>query len=375
MLKVMHILGGRYKCGVATHVFNLAQGLKNEIDIILVLFHQGEVEQEAKKRRIKTIRLRRKMPGDPHFILDLVRLVKKEKPDIIHTHTINGNFYGRLAAFLSGGKVVTTVHTYMHEAVKDLYKSVFIQKMVLWQNDLTAKYADGFIATSLGIKRFLIKKGVPAHKIYLVYNGLDERIYEKERVDINKVKNKLGIKEGEKVFGCIARLVPIKGLPSLLFAAQRLSEIMSNIKVLIVGEGPLKAELEFLAKKLKINDKVIFTGFCPDVRPFLQLIDVFVIPSFFESCPYALLEAMAMGKPVIARAVGSLPEIIEPEKTGILFQNDEELSAAMVRLSQSPYLAEQMGKEAKRRVKEKFSLEKMCFLTKKVYFQVLRSEK
>jgi len=375
MLKVMHILGGRYKCGVATHVFNLAQGLKNEIDIILVLFHQGEVEQEAKKQGIRTIRLRRKIPGDPHFILDLVRLVKKEKPDIIHTHTINGNFYGRLAAFLSGYKVVTTVHTYMHEAVKDLYKSVFIQKLVLWQNDFTAKYADGFIATSLGIKNFLLKKGVPAHKIYLIYNGLDWHIYEKVRIDFNKVKNKLGIKEGEKVVGCIARLVPIKGLPSLLFATQRLSKIMSNIKVLIVGEGPFKAELEFSARKLKISDKVIFTGFCQDILPFLQLIDIFVIPSFFESCPYALLEAMAMGKPVVARAVGSLPEIIEAEKTGILFQNDEELTDAMAKLLQSPHLAEQMGKEAKRRVKDKFSLEKMCFLTKKVYFQILRNEK
>jgi len=375
MLKVMHILGGRYKCGVATHVFNLAQGLKNEIDIILVLFHQGEVEQEAKKQGIRTIRLRRKIPGDPHFILDLVRLVKKEKPDIIHTHTINGNFYGRLAAFLSGYKVVTTVHTYMHEAVKDLYKSVFIQKLVLWQNDFTAKYADGFIATSLGIKNFLLKKGVPAHKIYLIYNGLDWHIYEKVKIDFNKVKNKLGIKEGEKVVGCIARLVPIKGLPSLLFATQRLSKIMSNIKVLIVGEGPFKAELEFSARKLKISDKVIFTGFCQDILPFLQLIDIFVIPSFFESCPYALLEAMAMGKPVVARAVGSLPEIIEAEKTGILFQNDEELTDAMAKLLQSPHLAEQMGKEAKRRVKDKFSLEKMCFLTKKVYFQILRNEK
>jgi len=371
----MHILGGRYKCGVATHVFNLAQGLKNEIDIILVLFHQGEVEQEAKKQGIRTIRLRRKIPGDPHFILDLVRLVKKEKPDIIHTHTINGNFYGRLAAFLSGYKVVTTVHTYMHEAVKDLYKSVFIQKLVLWQNDFTAKYADGFIATSLGIKNFLLKKGVPAHKIYLIYNGLDWHIYEKVKIDFNKVKNKLGIKEGEKVVGCIARLVPIKGLPSLLFATQRLSKIMSNIKVLIVGEGPFKAELEFSARKLKISDKVIFTGFCQDILPFLQLIDIFVIPSFFESCPYALLEAMAMGKPVVARAVGSLPEIIEAEKTGILFQNDEELTDAMAKLLQSPHLAEQMGKEAKRRVKDKFSLEKMCFLTKKVYFQILRNEK
>ncbi|WP_461834372.1 glycosyltransferase [Desulfothermus sp.] len=375
MLKVMHILGGRYKCGVATHVFNLAQGLKNEIDIILVLFHQGEVEQEAKKQGIRTIRLKRKIPGDPHFILDLVRLIKKENPNIIHTHTINSNFYGRLTAFLSRYKVITTVHTYMHEAVKDLYKSVFIQKLVLWQNDFTAKYADGFIATSLGIKNVLLKKGIPAHKIYLIYNGLDWHIYEKVSLDLKKVKNKLGIKEGEKVVGCISRLVPIKGISSLLFAIHRLSKIIPNIKVLIVGEGPLKADLEFLARKLKINDKVIFTGFCQDILPCLKVIDVFVIPSFFESCPYSLLEAMAMGKPVVARAVGSLPEIIEADKTGILFQNDEELIDAMARLLQSPYLGEKMGKEAKRRIKDKFSLEKMCFLTKKVYFQILRSKR
>jgi len=377
----MHVLGGRFKCGVATHIFNLAHGLRESVDVVLALLYEGKVAEEAQAREIRTVVFNRRFPGDPHLILKLARFIKRERIDIIHTHTLNGNLYGRFAAFFSklrffsGCKIVTTVHTYMKEVISDQYKYKLMQKAVLLQNALTSKYVDKFIATSNGIKGSLLKDRISGEKISVIYNGIDlkpfNRLDDNTRIDI--IRNNLGIKRDEQVIGTIGRLVPLKGHRSLLFAARELSKKFHNIKLVIVGDGPLSSDLKHLAMELKVDGLVVFTGFRSDILDVLRLIDIFILPSLFESCPYALLEAMAMGKPVVARLVGSLPEIIEHKKTGILAgsKDDRELIDAIAYLLDNPHLASEIGKNARKRIKDGFSLDRMCAMTKDVYFRVL----
>jgi glycosyltransferase involved in cell wall biosynthesis len=182
---------------------------------------------------------------------------------------------------------------------------------------------------------------------------------DKSRAQVRRV---LGIEEDSPLIGTAGRLVPIKGLDHLLKATTIMQAEFPGVKVLIIGDGPERKNLESKASSLGINSKVIFTGQREDVYDLICAVDLFVLFSLSEGLPIVLLEALALDVPVVVSAVGGILEVITHLSTGLMVQPKDEqaLAQACLSLLQNREQAKALAREGKRMVKEKFSAEIMA---------------
>ncbi len=220
-----------------------------------------------------------------------------------------------------------------------------------WMYKMFASRFDMVAAVSNSIHPFIEKdRGQDPKKIRTIYYGVDLKKYAPR-----KKKN-----DDKIIFGTVARLVHQKGHTFLLDAIPAVLEKYPNARWRFVGGGDKESVLRQQAERLGIAHAVEFTGNQSDVPSFLHSFDVFVLPSLWEGFPNVLLEAMACGLPVIATSVEGTIELVVDDETGILVpkENPQALTAAMMRVLESPNLIEQFGKAGRQRVEEHFSLEK-----------------
>jgi glycosyltransferase involved in cell wall biosynthesis len=161
--------------------------------------------------------------------------------------------------------------------------------------------------------------------------------------------------------GIVARLSPEKDHALVFRAFEKVLGAVKNIRLLVIGDGAERANLEKLARQLRIDHKVTFTGFRKDIPDLLALLDLFVLCSRTEGMPLTLLEAMAAGKAIVCTSVGGIPGILESEVNGLLIPPEDEagLAAALRKLIQDRSLAIRLGKQARRDAEQKYSIEKM----------------
>ena len=169
----------------------------------------------------------------------------------------------------------------------------------------------------------------------------------------------------------MARLVWFKGLHILIAAMPNILKAKPNTTLIIIGDGPLRADLETQARDLKVDQNVLFLGERSDVIELLSVLDIFVLPSVSEGMPITILEAMVAAKPVVATKVGGIPELIRDGETGFLVPSDEPVSLALatIKLLGDPALRQKMGELAKQRVKNEFSATKMLENTLPAYLK------
>jgi len=203
----------------------------------------------------------------------------------------------------------------------------------------------------------------------VIYNGIADASLKPSA----QLKTELGLAVNDIVLGTISRLDVIKNHPMMLEAFSKILAEKTNIKLLIVGDGPMKKELFDLVEQLDISQQVIFTGFRPNPQAYLAIIDIFLLPSLSEGTSMTLLEAMSFAKPSIATAVGGTPEILVHEKTGLLVDNKDEagLVSAIKILLDNEKLRKQYGKNARTRYEEYFTLEVMVKNYEALYERVL----
>ncbi len=297
-------------------------------------------------------------------IFKLASLMRAERIKIVHTHMYASSIAGMAAARLAGipGKVVN-MHS-LHE-----WHS---RRRILIAAKLFG-YADKIITVSNAIGCDLARRlRLPPDKIITIHNGVDLARFEpKSAVCIGK--ETLGIKKNELVIGAVGRLVAFKGFKYLLRAFHTVSARRSDTKLVIVGGGELKDKLMQEAQLLGIADKVIFAGRQEDVIPYLSSFDLMVMPSITEGLPNALLEAMAMGKPVVASNVGGIPEVIEDKVSGFLApsKDSQELALAVETLLADKELRLNVGQAGRRRVEKFFSIERVYKQTVSLYKELL----
>lgn len=305
----------------------------------------------------------------------IVRIIRRERPDIVHTHTAKAGTLGRLAALFTGVKV--RVHTF-HGHVFRHYFSRLKTRLFIFIERILGLFTTKVIAISDRQKEDLVSnfKVVPDGKCVVVPLGLDlDRLVDKSPSD-RSLKSGLGMRDGELCVGMIGRLVPIKNHEMFLKAAASISRRRPdlNVKYLIVGDGGLRPGLEKMAALLNINDKVIFMGWRADLSEIYSLLDIVALTSRNEGTPLALIEAMAMTKPVLATNVGGVPDIVEDGVSGILVKdNDEEgfvLSA--IRLLEDEGLRARLGRAGFSKSR-KFSRSNLVASMTKVYDDCLRS--
>ncbi|MFQ3548881.1 MAG: glycosyltransferase family 4 protein [Armatimonadota bacterium] len=286
---------------------------------------------------------------DPVSILKFVKLIKKQKISIIHTHLSTAAFIGSFSAKIAGVKCVSHVHGI---------------------NTATSyRRADKIIAVSNAAKTHLVNQGIAEDKIIVIHNGVDIRYYQPD--NITSAKEKLGLKLDIPIFGIFGRLTKIKGQQIAIVAFNKFLKKYPNSMLIITGEGIEKSNLEQLAENYGIKNNILFAGYQNDIKSYMNACDIVLVPSIKEGFGLSAIEAMALEKPVIASDTGGLVEIIENEISGLFFQsgNSDSLAEAMIYLYTNPNKKE-LGINGRRRVIENFEInnqnQKVLDLLKKV---------
>lgn len=275
--------------------------------------------------------------GDLRTLWSLVRIIRRFRPDVVHTHLAKAGLLGRLAARLAGVPVV--VHTY-HGSVLRGYFGPRQSRLLLWIDRWLARLSSRLIAITPSGRRELSDLGVaPADRIEVIPLGLDLESF-RERRDSAAARRSLGIAPETPVIGIVGRLVPIKDVGTFLRAVELASRTVPDLVALIVGDGEERAALEALA-----TPRCRFLGFREDVQALLGAMDVLALSSRNEGSPVSLIEGLAAGKPVVATAVGGVPDVVRDGETGLLVPpgDPEALAAAMVRLLTDRSLAARLG--------------------------------
>ena len=300
-----------------------------------------------------TIHSRQRGPGlDWKTIRWLRRLIKSGRFDFVHCHQYSPYTYGWFAHWGTGAKVVFTEHGRFHP---DQHR-----KKAKLINPFIALTSHRLVAISAATREALIEyEYMPESKIAVIYNGITPLTVEENRKQ--ELLTELGIKTGEVVIGTVARLDPVKNQPMMLQATRTLIDQGYKVRLLLVGDGPERENLEAITQQLNLNNAVFFTGFQSKPADYLSLMDIFLLPSFTEGTSMTLLEAMSLGIPTVATLVGGTPEIVEDKETGFLIESDDQeaFTSAIKKLLDQPEERGRIGNAAKLRFEQKFSVGKM----------------
>lgn len=293
----------------------------------------------------------------------LTRFIRSQRYDIVHTQEHKSNFLGALVQRWVPVRVVATLHGYpqAHRRMQ-LYRR--IDRHVL-------RHFDHVVAVSEALRRELIATGIRPERLSTVYNGIDVDAFRAQAGD----RRTLSQPANGPVVTIVARLSAEKGVSYFLDGAAVLRARFPTATFVVVGDGPLRPDLEAQAARVRLADPaaVSFLGHRHDVARLMAQSDVVVLSSLREGCPMVLIEALALGKPVVATRVGGIPEIIEDGVTGLLVppRDSRALAAAIERLLVDPALAAALAERGRRRVERTFDVTAMAEQTLAVYQTVL----
>ncbi|MCL5960304.1 MAG: glycosyltransferase family 4 protein [Chloroflexi bacterium] len=352
--------------GQSNHVLALANGLDKTRFRVAVAYpqHHTSTGKALKDVDVTAMALPVRRLNNALAGIKLLRLLRKDPVDILHVHGHEAGIWGRVVGRLAGVRAnIYTPHT--------LHSGVLGERTYLRMEGAMARSTDFWVSVNNSDCATLTNCGIPAAKISVVPNGIDAGAVANRARGASR--DALGIREDEPLVVQVGRISTQKGPGYFMRAAAKALERNQSIRFLLVGDGPLRAEMELLAKSLGVARNVLFLGWRDDVVQVMSCADVVALSSLWEGLPYVLLEAMALGKPVVATDVGGNPEIVENERTGFIVPPRDEMSLAqgVLRLTEDPTAARRMGEAGRQRASEHFSLSKMMKLTEEVYSKAL----
>ena len=372
-IHVLQVTSGAIWGGGERHVASLLEGFRNRaVRLSLAVFSDGRLAREARELGVSVHFLPKRFRGDPGPLWGLVRVIRQQRVDIVHTHMTSGNIYGRIAARLAlGRRLISTLHYVDREALPFLPP---VLQHLFFDGDIRmAGMCDRIIATSEHLRRTLVEGGMSERKVVTILNGVNlDSIGTDERA-ADGLRQGLGLARGTPVVGIIGRLVPVKNHELFLRTAREVLDRGVRARFVVVGDGPLRESLRALAHDLGLDDHVVFAGFRADVMTLLSILDLCVLSSNSETSAYGVSEPMAMGRPVVATAVGGVPELIDHGIDGWLCPPGDAaaLADAVCTLLADPAAAARLGERAARKVRERLSLGGMMDQVEEVYRQLL----
>ena len=275
--------------------------------------------------------------------------------DLVHTHGYFADIIGIAASKIIGMPCISTCHGFISNDLKLKFYNTL--------DCFALRFCKRIIADSENIKKNLVRSGIRQSGITVIPNAVPEAQRTKTfNADREKKRQSLNIHDKEFVLGYIGRLSPEKGVVHLIEAGTILAKSGIPVKILLIGEGSQVEELKTLARNKKFASDVIFTGFQHDIENWLPAMDVFILPSFTEGTPLALLEAMSCEIPVIATCVGGIPQLIVNGFNGILVTpgKADELAQATKRIFCDLSYKRNIVKNASRFVREKHNIYAWC---------------
>lgn len=295
---------------------------------------------------------------------ELRRIIKSERPTILHSWLYDANISARLAVLISPRiPLVVSLQNadYETEMLKAAKFPVTKVRVLRFVDEASSRWASPlFVSCSEFVRRSVAEHlKVRLSDIELIYNSVDPKGLTVTPSEVDDLRRSLEIPPDAFVFLNVARLDPQKGQAVLLKSFQLIADGMPNAYLVVLGLGPLKEDLIELTNSLGISEKVLFPGARPNVGAFLSLADVFVFPSFFEGLPLALIEAMSKGLPCIVSEIEPLREVAKDEETGLLVTpgSVDELAHAMLELYANPAKRKSLGDRAQQETKRKFHID------------------
>ena len=306
---------------------------------------------------------------NPAILLKLIKIIKDNQIAIVHGQGARAEFFARLASgLLCRTRYVSTV------AMPVEGYDVGPMKMLLYKafDRFSERFVDRFLVVSSVLEEAMIHgHGIPREKVVKIYNGVETDHYKPHNQEVGRrrIRREYSVNESEILIGSLGRLVWQKGFEYFLQSIPALIRDIPKVRFMLVGEGPLRQELERLAMSLGIRDRLVLTGYHSDIRDMMAAMDVVVIPSVLEGFPMITLEAMAMEKPIVATRIDGITEQIMDGREGILVppRNTANLSQAIIKIVSNPNMAFTLGKAARRRVTTEFSVQQMIKATIHVY--------
>jgi glycosyltransferase involved in cell wall biosynthesis/protein-tyrosine-phosphatase len=345
------------RAGVEVQVATVASYLveRPEVKLTAVLLNEGWLARELRGLGVPVTVVEENEHGAIGTLAFLTRFLKDNGVEVVHTHRYKDNVLGSIAAKLAGvPHVIRTVHG-LNEAMRGWTRAK------LWVYDALDRaalrcFADRVIAVSSRIAETLDAAGYGFPPVDHIQNGVDLRRLRATR-GREEVRRELGVNPEACLIGTAGRLSPVKGHIHLLRAARLILQTERRARFIIVGGGPLKDELAASARRLGIDGECLLVGPRTDVLDLVAAMDVFVLPSLDEGVPMALLEAMALRRPVVATAVGGIPEVVTHRDNGLLVEPGDEqaLADACLELALDPDRAQRLGERSRRVVEERFS--------------------
>lgn len=366
--------------GPAIHAILLTRGLQNERFRSLLVSGvaapgEGDMLDLAARHGVRPLMVeelgREVSPlNDLLAVKRLSGLIRRVRPQIVHTHMAKAGTAARLAARLAGVPIV--VHTY-HGHVFHSYFSPRKTAVFLNIERALGRLTDRVIAVGDKQRRELIGYRVaPAEKIVSIPLGLEIEGLLDAEAERGRLRAELGLNGIDRLVGIVARLVPIKAHDVFLDAAAEVQRRVPNTRFVIVGDGERRAELEARARALGLGDRTFFLGWQREMRKIYADLDVVVLSSLNEGSPVAIIEAMAAGRPVVSTDVGGVGEVVADGRGGLLVppRDPAALAEAVTAVLSDPSAAERMGRAARAAVYPKYSAGRLVGDLERLYLDL-----
>ncbi len=352
---VLHLIDSAGMYGAEKVVLTLLRGLRDShFPGTLGCIRESdtdvpELAREAESYKIKVHYFTMRRGFNPLGLIRIGKFISKNQVRIIHTHGYKSDIYLMLL-LRKKFKTIASVHGWSKKSAN------LIGRTYELLDSFALNRMDTVVAVSEGVKDDLAKRGLTRAKINLVYNGITIDA-EKSRSSRSEVRRQHGVSDTDFVIGTLGRLAPIKGHRYLIQALPSILNKVKNCRLVIAGEGPLRNELETLINQQNLSDHVKLIGYIKNIDPFMEMIDLFILPSLSEGLPISLLEGMAYGKPVVASHVGGIPEVIGHRSEGLLVPpaDPEAISKAVIELIENRVLIDRISSAGRKLVRTKFS--------------------
>ena len=386
-VKVLRVIARLNMGGPALHVAYLTAGLQERgYDTTLAAgsLARGEdsmafVADELGVEIVRIDELGREISPlrDLVATIRLARLIRRERPQILHTHTAKAGTVGRVAALLAGSRrppiVVHTFHGHVLRGYFGPVRSLFFRVL----ERRLASITTALVAVSPQVRDDLVALRVaPRERFVVIRLGIElEQRVAPEQDGRLESRRYLGIPADRFAVGWIGRMTAVKRTDDVLVAFKRLRDNGIDACLCMVGDGPDRTQLERRAHELGVVRDTLFLGYQEDVAPYYAAFDALVLPSGNEGTPVSAIEALAAGRPVVATRVGGVPDVVRDGKDGFLVEAGatDDLADRLERLARDPALRERMGEQGRARVLPRYAVHRLVDDVDRLYRSLLQA--
>jgi glycosyltransferase involved in cell wall biosynthesis len=359
-MNILQIISSSRTSGAEKHLVVLSESLRRlGHEVTAVCPPGGWLPEQLRRAGIPAVEVNMHGPTGARAIFKLNQLVRERRVDVIHTHLTRATYMGYFASGVARVPLVSTVHVLTKDAA---YR--WLPRRDHW-----------FVAVSDYLRNGLIARGVASARVHTVHNGTDlladDTIFPSLPLS---VRAELGVPADAELVGQVGRVDSFKGAPLLVHAARHVVEKRPKAYFVFVGNADpgIQQALWELATRNGVDDRLRFTGIRDDVPRLLSAMDVVTLPSINEACSMAIIEAMTMGKPVVATRAGGNLELVQEGRTGLLVErNADALGRGIIEVLEDPRRRQAMGCAAQERARTLFTADAMAGKMEEVYRQIL----